>query len=142
MCKLYFLVRFVCKTAKTFALLRSDISRCYSSQVPPQMVRRISHCCGNPVICGDTHHYIHRLSSVFVLDSHGVSARVLQSNAFDGQTGKPALVQRHHVLEQQRSDVSEVLHSHSSNLLLCYCEAPLIKNTTLLPSLDICICIL
>lgn len=60
---------------------------------------------------GDTHHNIHRLSSIFVLNNHGVSARVIQRNTFDGQAGESALVQRHHVLEHERSDVSEALHS-------------------------------
>lgn len=72
--------------------------------------------------CGDTHHNIHRLSSIFVLDNHGVSARILQRNTFDGQAGEPALVQRHHVLEHGRSDVSEApwFHLQHSSMLVVY----------------------
>lgn len=102
----------MCKTAKTSVEVRHQPALQLTGST--QTVRKISHCCGNPVICCDTHHYIHRLSSVFVLDNHGVSARVLQRNAFDGQTGEPALVQRHHVLEHERSDVSEALHSNGA----------------------------
>lgn len=47
----------------------------------------------------DTHHYIHRLASVFVLDDHRVSARIIHGNAFDRQTGKLSLVQGNHVLK-------------------------------------------
>lgn len=99
-------VRFVCKTAK-ISLCWGQTSAMLQLSGSTQMVRKISHCCGNPVICSDTHHYIHRLSSIFVLDNHGVSAGVLQRNAFNGQTGEPALVQRHHVLEHERSEVSD-----------------------------------
>lgn len=48
----------------------------------------------------DAHHYIHRLSSVFVLDNHAISARILHGNTFDCQTGKPPLVERDHILEK------------------------------------------
>lgn len=76
-------------------------ARCYMLQLAPQTdsQKHFTLSQSSTAHGGDTHHNIHRLSSIFVLDDHGVSARVLQRNAFDGQTGKPALVQRHHVLE-------------------------------------------
>lgn len=59
------------------------------------MVRKIFTAHGD-----DAHHYIHRLSSVFVLDNHGISARNLHGNTFDRQTGKLPLVQRDRILEK------------------------------------------